>query len=190
MLSCSVLLPTTCWIRELIGYVTGGILHDNRPLPIPQFYPGWEIYQQKLIAAIAPLTAENLEVRAEPHLWSVSIIVRHIIGARARWFHEWMEEGSDSDDMRKFLGWDDDTNAHPLASELVLGLAATWQIIHSALQRRTTADMDQLFHNPWNPARPDRTRQWIIWHVLEHDIHHGGEVSIILGAHGLAAIDL
>ncbi len=38
--------------------------------------------------------------------------------------------------------------------------------------------------------RPARSRQWIIWHVLEHDIHHGGELSSILGAHGLAAVDL
>jgi uncharacterized damage-inducible protein DinB len=43
----------------------------------------------------------------------------------------------------------------------------------------------------WNgEERPQRSRQWIIWHVLEHDIHHGGELSSILGAHGLAAVDL
>ncbi|HVB25083.1 MAG TPA: DinB family protein, partial [Ktedonobacteraceae bacterium] len=34
------------------------------------------------------------------------------------------------------------------------------------------------------------TRQWVIWHLIEHDVHHGGEISFILGMHGLAAIDL
>ncbi len=34
------------------------------------------------------------------------------------------------------------------------------------------------------------SRSWIIYHVLEHDLHHGGEVSLTLGIHGLAAIDI
>ncbi len=32
------------------------------------------------------------------------------------------------------------------------------------------------------------TRQWIIWHVLEHEILHGGELSLALGTYGLKAI--
>jgi hypothetical protein len=30
----------------------------------------------------------------------------------------------------------------------------------------------------------------IIWHVIEHDRHHGGELSFSLGMHGLAALDI
>ena len=25
------------------------------------------------------------------------------------------------------------------------------------------------------------TRQWVIWHLIEHDVHHGGEISLTLG---------
>lgn len=28
----------------------------------------------------------------------------------------------------------------------------------------------------------------IIWHVLEHEIHHGGEISLVLGQHGLPGV--
>ncbi len=38
---------------------------------------------------------------------------------------------------------------------------------------------------PEEPARI--TRPWVIWHLIEHDLHHGGEVSLTLGTHGLAA---
>ena len=34
------------------------------------------------------------------------------------------------------------------------------------------------------------SRQWIIWHLIEHELHHGGELSLTLGVHGLAAPDL
>jgi len=34
------------------------------------------------------------------------------------------------------------------------------------------------------------TRQWVVWHLIEHDLHHGGEVSLMLGMQGLAAPDI
>jgi uncharacterized damage-inducible protein DinB len=29
-----------------------------------------------------------------------------------------------------------------------------------------------------------------VWHVAEHDLHHGGEISLTLGVHGLAGLDM
>jgi uncharacterized damage-inducible protein DinB len=34
------------------------------------------------------------------------------------------------------------------------------------------------------------TRQWVIWHLIEHDLHHGGEISITLGSHGVPGLGL
>ncbi|MCE7990102.1 MAG: hypothetical protein DYG89_53840, partial [Caldilinea sp. CFX5] len=31
---------------------------------------------------------------------------------------------------------------------------------------------------------------WIIWHVLEHEIHHRGELSLILGLLGREGLDV
>jgi uncharacterized damage-inducible protein DinB len=28
-----------------------------------------------------------------------------------------------------------------------------------------------------------------VWHVLEHDVHHGGAISQILGSNGLPGLD-
>jgi hypothetical protein len=36
----------------------------------------------------------------------------------------------------------------------------------------------------------DVSRSWVIYHVLEHDLHHGGEVSLILGMNKLQAPDI
>jgi uncharacterized damage-inducible protein DinB len=61
------------------------------------------------------------------------------------------------------------------------------------LERWSYADLDKEFERPRPNAageRPLRSRRWIVWHVLEHDIHHGGEISFSLGMRGLAGIDL
>jgi uncharacterized damage-inducible protein DinB len=76
------------------------------------------------------------------------------------------------------------------AAELVDGLERTWQMIQDALACWTAADLEQVFPHPNGEESLARSRQYIIWHVLEHDIHHGGEISSILGAYRLAAVDL
>jgi hypothetical protein len=39
-------------------------------------------------------------------------------------------------------------------------------------------------------VRPSISYQSVIWGTLEHDIHHGSEVSTTLGVHGLPVLDL
>jgi uncharacterized damage-inducible protein DinB len=165
---------------------------DQRSLSL--FYKGWDAYQQHLVAAIAPLTAEQLALRSSPENWSVGMIVTHIVAARVWWFHEKMGEGIA--DLASLVLWDNEIceeGVDPLhsAAELVDGLERSWQMIQDSLARWTPADIEQVIAiRSWTgEERPGRTRQWIIWHVLEHDIHHGGELSSILGAHGLAAVD-
>ena len=116
------------------------------------------------------------------------MLVTHIVSARAWWFHTRMGEGSA--DLAPLGLWDinEEEPLRPKA-ELVAGLERTWQMIQDALARWTPADLDQVFP-PYGEGSFARSRQYIIWHVLEHDIHHGGELSSILGAHGLPAVDL
>ena len=165
-------------------------LHDfsEHQLSLVPFYKGWDVYQQRLVAAIAPLTSEQLALRSSPQNWSVGMLVTHIVSTRVWWFHTRMGEGSA--DLAPLALWDENEE-EPLrpTAELVVGLERTWQMIQDALARWTPADLAQIFP-PYGEGSFARSRQYIIWHVLEHDIHHGGELSSILGAHGLPAVDL
>ncbi len=90
--------------------------------------------------------------------------------------------------------WDEgEAMAERSPAEIVRGLEVTWQLIESRLAAWNSTDLEKQFQRPTpNDAgeRPRFTRQWIIWHVLEHDLHHGGEISFSLGMHGLKGIDL
>ncbi|HLZ57872.1 MAG TPA: DinB family protein [Ktedonosporobacter sp.] len=160
----------------------------EQPTSIAPFYKGWDVYQSLLINALAPLSPEQLALRAAPHQWSIGILAAHVIAARVGWFHIRMGEGSA--DLTPLADWDDDGAPARSAAELVAGLEASWQMIQDALARWTYADLEQVFPHPSRPDRPARSRQWIIWHVIEHDLHHGGEISLSLGIYGLAAPDL
>jgi uncharacterized damage-inducible protein DinB len=148
------------------------------------FYKGWDDYQEHLIKAIAPLSPDQLALQVAPQLRSIGEIAAHIISARVWWFHNIMGEGSA--DIASMVSWDDDGAPSRTATELVSGLESTWLMIQNTLERLTPADLEKRFQRRETTV----TRQWIIWHIIEHDLHHGGELSYSLGIHELAAPDL
>ena len=146
------------------------------------FYRSWAEYQDKLIGALAPLTPEQLELRAAPDLRSIGDIAWHIVEARARWMHRIMGEGGR--EQAVLTGPAQSETAGRTADELIQGLRVTWRVMQECLARWTTEDMTRTFEGVWDG------RAWVIWHLIEHDLHHGGELSVTLGMHGLAAPDL
>ena len=191
-------------------------------LSLLPFYAGWGKYTRQLVAAIAPLTAEQLALRTTPRHWSIGMYATHIVANRAWWFHARMGEGGD--DLTSLELWAlgvceaDVDPCHP-AAELVAGLEKTWRMIEETLARLTPADLERVvppldqaervhhaklvepalqpYARMWLDAtslagevRPAVSRRQIIWDVLEHDIHHGSEISTTLGVHGLPVVEL
>ncbi len=151
------------------------------------FYTGWEVYQGHLVRAVMPLTAEQLRLGISPHLRTIGQIARHIVRTRATWLHKVMAEGGTTVAAIAEWPWEGD----PLsAAELVDGLEVTFADWRTCLQRWTPADLDHVFRGERFGEPYELSRRWIVWHVLEHDLHHGGELSFSLGAHGLAAPDI
>jgi uncharacterized damage-inducible protein DinB len=75
--------------------------------------------------------------------------------------------------------------------ELIGGLDETWTFIESRLQRWTPADCAMTFPDQDDDGQIWQvSRSWVIYHVLEHDLHHGSEVSLILGMNGLQPIEI
>src|SRR5262245_36079544 len=127
--------------------------------PLPTLLDGWENYQNLIIKAIAPLTAEQLVLKAAPHLRSIHDIATHIVGARTRWFNYLLGEGDE--EFAAFAPWDRRDSPTRSASELVHGLTATWQVARSAMERWTPADFDHTYPGE-PPEEPEFiSRAWV-----------------------------
>lgn len=163
------------------------------------FNDGWAKHQALVIDALRDLTPEQLGLRAAPHQWAVWQLASHVAGARVYWFHDILGEGDAATrDLFRVdhttvpdlpvadAGWEDDEDRPRSAEQLVDGLQRSWAMVDACLRRWTAEDLDA------SVVRPSRThhRGWVVWHVLEHDLHHGGEISQILGTNGLAGLDL
>jgi uncharacterized damage-inducible protein DinB len=156
------------------------------------FYEGWENYQELLLKALVPLAPEQLALRPAPHLRSIGENTRHMIGARVRWCHEALGLGANDEHYAALGRWDRRDAPERSGAELASGLRDSWQVLREALRGWTPADLAYGVPNTRpEPGEPETfTRQWIIWHLIEHDLHHGGEISQLLGINRLPAPDL
>ena len=136
---------------------------------------------------IEPLTAEQLALKISPNLRSIGLLIKHIVRTRAAWLSLGMGEGDP--DVAAIAQWEHDGDVPP-PSELLHALQITFHAWQECLQRWTPADMATVFTREYEGQTYELSRQWIIWHVIEHDLHHGGELGFSLGAHGLAALDI
>ena len=164
-------------------------MQQQTPSTLEVIYENWRGYQEKLRDCIAPLTDEQLVLQPGPRMWPLGQMVQHIISVRAGWFSGTLQE--DDAAMSAYMEWGQRDSPARSAAELARGLDETWAFIEARLQRWTPDDCARTFPDEAEDGEVYAvSRSWVIYHVLEHDLHHGGEVSLILGMNGLRAPDL
>ncbi len=139
----------------------------------------WQDYQEALERAIAPLTTEQLQRRLVPGLRSPGEIAEHIVFGRALHLHRTLGEGVA--ELTPFLRWDDADDPPHTAAEILHGLELTWRFITACLIRGSPTD---IISEEEVPIRQT------IWGLLDHDLPHAGELSLLLGADGLPGVEI
>jgi uncharacterized damage-inducible protein DinB len=161
---------------------------------------GWQHHQELLVDMIAPLSDEQLRLSVAPGEWAIWQIAGHIAGGRAYWICDVLQESGFADlreSMRvaettvpglplEHAGWEDDERHPRTVAELVGALAATWAMVRECAERWAPS----LLHEGHPRLDPGETRFWVLWHLIEHDVHHGGAISAILGANELKGLEI
>src|SRR5689334_22702945 len=165
--------------------------------PLSKFvYKGWDSHQQALTNAVTPLTPEQLAWRPSPKHATVNELIGHIAGSRLWWFYKMGAPGSvvlarqiapwagetfdagDSDELNRWLEanlqWEEPLTQTP--GEALRWLAASWQMIETTLHTWTVADLARTYRHIRAGQIYAVTRQWTLWRILSHDLHHGGEL--------------
>jgi len=175
-------------------------------LSLKTLYEGWDSHQQALMRAVTPLGPEQLAWRPAPQQASVNELIAHIAGARLWWFYKMSAPGSaalarliapwagetfnagDSDELNRWLEanlqWEETLTTTP--GESRTWLESSWQMIATTLTTWTVADLAQTYRHIKAGQIYAVTRQWTLWRVLSHDLHHGGQLALLLGLQGIA----
>jgi hypothetical protein len=139
----------------------------------------WQAYQEALRCAITPLTEEQMNRRLAPDLRSAGEIAEHIVYGRALWLHHVLGEGAA--EVEPMLCWDHVDDPPRTVAEVVRGLGLTWRMITTFLTRGSAAD---------EIPNEEAEKLQIVWGLLDHDLPHAGELSLVLGAYGLPGVEI
>lgn len=142
-------------------------------------FESWQDYQESLKYAIVPLTGEQLQRRLIPGLRTPGEIAEHIVFGRALHLHRTL--GEEVAELTPLLRWNDTDDPPHTAAEIVHGLELTWQIITACLMRGSSGDVI---------SEDDIAIIQTIWGLLDHDLPHAGELSLLLGADGLPGVEI
>ncbi len=162
---------------------------DANALSLLTVLEGWGGYQRSLVGAVAPRSREQLIWRPAPHLRTAGELARHIAAGRVDWFSRTF--GAEViKPAARLSAWRRKDPIEEDPAELVSGLEASWQMIEGALRLWTVADLAQTFPLSYQGKDYALPRQWILWRVMAHDLHHGGELAVTLGLQGIALPEL
>lgn len=157
-------------------------------LELASVYKGWDHHHHLLREAVRPLSVDQLALRAARQLRSISELVAHMIAVRARCCDYVLQE--EEARLADLVMWDRGDTPIRTALELLGGLDLTWQVLQGGLARWCPADLEDMLRVEREGIASTYTRQWVIWHMLEHDLHHAGELSLTLGMYGVVGLNL
>lgn len=143
-------------------------------------FASWLDYQHALVRAVAPLTDQQLQERPLPGRRTPGEIAQHIVFGRALHVHRTL--GDQAAELVSFVSWGDADAPQRSAAELVHGLEVTWRVIADYLMRGSPSDDIPVTEEP-SPLQ-------VIWGLLDHDLPHAGQLSLLLRASGLPGVDI
>jgi len=156
---------------------------------LSRLFEGWDTYQISLVDAVEPLSRENLVWKANPNLRSAGEIAAHISEGRIDWFNR-MGAPWSVQLIEQLKGYGSLDSIAEDAKELVKWLKLSWGMVKSNLDAWTTSDLWETYQHPYQGAVYAVSRQWTIWRVVAHDLHHGGELAVMLGLQGIPVPEL
>ncbi|HEX9796204.1 MAG TPA: DinB family protein [Anaerolineales bacterium] len=141
-----------------------------------EYFDHWQKVWRDLIRAVAVLKDEHLDFRpSDNYPRTVGDILRHLINLEQGWIGYVIRRDQE--------GWPDERMAE----------LSTVQALRDELQRVHHQTMDYLQTIPAEdfnrivqvPGDGTPKLGWILWHVLEQQIHHRGELFMCLSLLGL-----
>ena len=171
---------------------------DNDAIMLSAIFDGWVQYNDALIDALDSLSDEILTKSTLPDGHSAAHIFRHIALGRIEWLVRIDAPGFDELAARipdwKFLPDGvrySISDSIPLERALIRDLlCATATAIDATLRTWDVSCLDDTYRHPFRGTVYAVSKQWTLMRILMHDIHHGGQLSLICQQNGIEPLKL
>lgn len=137
--------------------------------------PIWARLNDELLRVLEYVPDDKMNWSPRPELWNFRGILLHIADARDNWMGGAVKDGEEVQRV-----WFTTRRREELAREY----RRTWARLERFLADPAKLDATYTFGPP--QAEPDvHSGHWIAFHLLEHDIHHRGDILHYLALLGI-----
>jgi uncharacterized damage-inducible protein DinB len=145
-----------------------------------EMFSHWEQVRADLYITIDKFNQDELTFIPFESSWPVGQIMLHIADCENYWLHMIVRH-----EIKTWKYFDfDDYPTKEVIKEVLEGVRNKTITFLESLDEK---NLDQVYTTPHDETF---TLRWIIWHVLEHEIHHRAELSLILGLLGREGLDV
>ena len=148
-------------------------------MKLSEMFSHWEQVRKDLLETIDKFKEDELTYAPFEGAWPVGQIMLHIADCEDNWLH-----GVVRGEFKPWI-W------YPLED---YGSKADIVDMLNKARARTVPFLEGLDESKLDEKYivegEEYTLKWILWHVLEHEIHHRGELSLILGILGRKGLDV
>ena len=142
----------------------------------------WPPVREGLLVVVDAFQPEDLSFVPVEGGWSVGRTILHISSAANYWLHSGILSSENAYGPGESI-----LENYPTIEAIKNFLAEEHQRTLDLLAEFNEDDWEKRFPYPDGYAYPP---SWVFWHVLEHEIHHRGELSLILGILGRDGLDV
>lgn len=146
-----------------------------------QIFSHWEQVRTDLFATIDKFEEADLTFVPFGGSWPVGQMMLHIADAEDGWIRYAVTRELDQWPEQYCL------ENYPTKAAIKSALTTVHNHTEQYLESLDEASTTQLVAVPWGEQI---SLLWIIWHMVEHEIHHRGELSLILGLFGREGLDV
>lgn len=148
---------------------------------VGELFSHWVQIRKDLLTTIDKFEEDELLYVADNTDWPVGKIMLHIGDAEQGWFQYVV--------INELEAWPDiRLEDYPDKVAIKTKLMEIHERTEAYLSTLSLVDLEREIKLPWSEST--LKLNWIIWHVLEHEIHHRGELSLILGLLGREGLDV
>lgn len=159
--------------------LTSGLSKVTRMKP-GRIFSHWAQVRSDLVATIYKFSQEELCFAVTRDSWPVGQIILHIADCEDNWLH-----GVVRGEYKPWIFYN--FPDYPTTPDILEVLNQAGQRTVAFLDGLEESDLDKMYATP---GGEQFSLDWILWHVLEHEIHHRGELSLILGILGREGLDV
>lgn len=147
-----------------------------------EIFKHWKDVRESLYRALDSLSSDQLAFCPREGLWSLHETVCHIAGMEDTWFRYYV-----TGEMRSWKEADYKPADFPTPEALKDLLETVHARVVALYAEDADSKLKEVVALPWGPKVE---QGWVVWHVLEHEIHHRGEIYLMMGLIGIEPPDV